>query len=109
MVLVKQMWLKIVLLFLRLTRRRRTRNQSISLLSLLSLRRTRRNGKKKVEKDKCYFCGKAGHFKKDCRNYLAKKGQGNGNLYFIESYLIDDSNDPWFVDYEATNHVYVSL
>lgn len=69
----------------------------------------KKKGKQKVAKNECYFCDKAGNFKKDYQEYLSKKGRGNSHLHFIEAYSVDDFKELWVVDSGATNHICVSL
>ena len=70
--------------------------------------------KKKKARDpkklKCFFCGKKGHIKKNCRDFLAKGGkEGMRDLLVVETCLVEESNDLWVIDSGATNHVCVSL
>ena len=48
-----------------------------------------------------------GHFKKNCRDFLAAKGKGGKELLIIEACLVEDSKDNWVIDSGATNHVRV--
>ena len=71
-------------------------------------------GKKKAsfkkDSDRCFFCKKKGHMKKDCtkyKNWLAKNEHaGNDSLALVcESNLSEASSSSWWLDSGATNHV----
>ena len=59
-------------------------------------------------KGKCFNCGKKGHWKKESPNYLKKK-EDISNSLLVESCLVVDSINSWWIDSEATKHVYNSL
>ena len=69
------------------------------------------NNNKKKKKGKCYFCGKEGHFKNECR-FLKKKNKEknssatNDDLVAVisEINMIEDV-DSWWIDSGATRHV----
>jgi hypothetical protein len=69
------------------------------------------NNKTKKRKGNCYYCGKPGHFKHECR-FLKKKNNEknssatNDNLVAVisEINMIEDV-DSWWIDSGATRHV----
>ena len=66
--------------------------------------------KRNPNKLKCFHCGKVGHMKKNCKDYLAVKGKGGEcDLLIVEACLVEESSDNWVIDSGATNHVCVSL
>ena len=66
--------------------------------------------KKNPKKAKCFACEKVEHFKRDCKANIAKKSEGGKcDLLYIEACLVEESKDTWFIDFRATNHVFVSL
>ena len=63
----------------------------------------------KIQKknDKCHFCGKSGHFEKDCikrRAWFKKKGEYNAYVCF-ESNLIEVPHNTWWINSGCTTHV----
>jgi len=63
----------------------------------------------KIQKknDKCHFCGKFGHFHKDCikrRAWFEKKGEHNAYVCF-ESNLTEVPHNTWWIDSGCTTHV----
>lgn len=71
--------------------------------------------KKKGRKIVCYFCGKEGHFKKNCTEYLKKKNSESARVAieresaepefaFTSSYMASKFNG-WCIDSGATSHV----
>ena len=63
----------------------------------------------KIQKknDKCHFCGKSGHFQKECvkrRAWFEKKDEHNAYVCF-ESNLTEDSHNTWWIDSGCTTHV----
>jgi len=57
--------------------------------------------------DKCHFCGKSGHFQKNCskrKAWFEKKGEHNAHVCF-ESNLIEVSHNTWWIDSRCTTHV----
>jgi hypothetical protein len=69
------------------------------------------NNNKKKRKGECYFCGKEGHFKNECRFFKKKNKEKNSratNDDFVavisEINMIEDV-DSWWIDSGATRHV----
>ncbi|GKV49507.1 hypothetical protein SLEP1_g56257 [Rubroshorea leprosula] len=68
---------------------------------------------KKVKRDKlkdaCHFCGKKGHWKRNCHQYLTSlKKPSEGmliNLLIVETNLLDGIENSWCIDSGATSHV----
>jgi len=63
----------------------------------------------KIQKknDKCHFCGKSGHFQKDCikhRAWFEKKGEHNAYVC-SESNLTEVPHNTWWIDSGCTTHV----
>ncbi len=72
-----------------------------------------RNEPKKKGKDKsrdeCHFCGKKGHWKRNCKHYIAtvnkKPSDGKSSVFIIETNLMHGITNSWCLDSGATTHV----
>ncbi|KAI3461602.1 hypothetical protein Pfo_018265 [Paulownia fortunei] len=68
-----------------------------------------KGGVKKVSSqanDKCYYCGKPGHWKRNYKEYLASlKSSG---IYFVEVNL-SVNNTSWVLDIGCGSHIYNDL
>lgn len=66
-----------------------------------------KNKSHKKRKGSCHYCGKPGHFKKECR-LLKKKNNKDDSANFMamisEVYAIEDGNE-WWIDSGATRHI----
>ena len=63
--------------------------------------------KKDFKNEKCHFCNKMGHFKKDClkrKAWFEKKGKPCALVCF-ESNLTEVPNNTWWIDSGCTTHV----
>ena len=63
--------------------------------------------KKGKKNGKCHFCGKSGHFQKDClkrKAWFEKKGKPMAFVCF-ESNLIDVPSNTWWIDSGSNTHV----
>jgi transposase InsO family protein len=63
--------------------------------------------KNEVKIKNCYFCGKSGHFQKDCpkrKAWFEKKGKLNAYVCF-ESNLTEVPHNSWWIDSGCTTHV----
>ena len=64
----------------------------------------------KKDGDRCFFCKKKGHMKKECAKFkawMSKRGlTGNDSLTLVcESNLSEAPSSSWWLDSGATNHV----
>src|ERR1044072_6409501 len=60
-----------------------------------------------IKKDKCFFCKKKRHMKKDClkfKNWLEKKGTPFA-FVFYESNMVSVDHNTWWIDSGSTIHV----
>ena len=65
---------------------------------------------KKKAKGNFFHCSKPGHWKRNCRHYLAslkneKPAEGMPNLLVIETNLMDGPFDSWCVDSCTISHI----
>ena len=65
---------------------------------------------KKKAKGNFFHCSKPGHWKRNCRHYLAsskndKPAEGMANLLVIETNLMDGPFDSWCVDSSTISHI----
>ena len=66
--------------------------------------------KKKKEKGNRFHCSKPGHWKRNCRHYLAslnndKPAEGMPNFLIIETNLMHGPFDSWCVDFGTISHI----
>ena len=66
---------------------------------------------KPITKERCYFCKKFGHLKKDCVKYKKWIGKKNsGNIIFIASHdLTSVHSTNWWIDSGAIVHISTTL
>jgi len=57
--------------------------------------------------DKCHFCGKFGHFQKDCYKHKAwfKKKDEHNVFVCFELNLTEVPRNTWWIDFGLTTHV----
>ena len=60
-------------------------------------------------REKCFFCGEKGYWKRNCLKYLAIRVQGMIESHVIKVSFITDTSNNWCIDCGATNHIYNSL
>ena len=65
------------------------------------------------KKDRCLYCKKKGHWKRDCAKYKADLAAGKinekGSLFVTQACLVTNRSHSWIVDSGATNHDCCSL
>ena len=65
---------------------------------------------KEKKVDGCFFCGAAGHKKKQCTNYHAWHAKGTFlNLVFSKVNLTSAPKHTWWIDFGASTHISVSM
>ena len=64
----------------------------------------------------CFYCGKKGHFKRDCKSYLrsmelkkTSTSDSNENAFISESTLNNTTTDMWVLDSGASDHMCAKL
>ena len=57
---------------------------------------------------KCFLCSKKGYQKKECLKFL-KRESSMSYSFLVESCLVLDSTNSWWIYFEFTDHVYNSL
>ena len=70
-----------------------------------------KKGKTQHKEFTCYFCKKAGHFKKECPKFVAWRIKKGTLLTLVcsEVNLTSVPSHTWWVDYSTTTHVSISL
>jgi hypothetical protein len=63
--------------------------------------------------DKCYECGKAGHWKRNCNVYLEKikkaKEAGPSGVYIVEINLFSKNSLACVLDTKCVSHICISM
>jgi hypothetical protein len=63
--------------------------------------------------DKCYECGKAGHWKRNCNVYLEKikkaREPGPSGVYIVEINLSSKNSLAWVLDTGCVSHICISM
>ena len=71
-------------------------------------RKSKRKKNKNKGQGKYFLCGKKGHWKNECLKFL-KRGSNMHHSLLIESCLVLDSTNSWWIDSRAIDHVWNSL
>lgn len=72
----------------------------------------KKNGNNKNDKGRCFECGELGHWKRNCKIYLASikdNTSGMSNMLFIETELSVSSTSDWVLDTGASSHICNSM
>ena len=71
--------------------------------------------KNKVAKGKCHFCGKEGHWKRNCKAYLASLKEkkytyaSTSGIFMIEMFSSVTSYSTWVLDTSCGSHICINM
>ena len=78
-------------------------------VSLKVKKKVSKTEKKAAKGGKCFYCGKEGHWKRNCKEYLDSVKSKEGMVLVLETSVVEKFNNFWIVDSGATNNVCTSL